>query len=129
MKRRPYFRSIPCSYPGCKEVARYQHDTLREYQESYRRDPHKIFTCCRHNATTVLSVTSLRSEWISEPSKPLDRINRYTGLPSVDDGYRSWGSHGVLIGPGYYAEGKDFPTGTRIRITAEVFLPVTEVGA
>jgi len=57
----------------------------------------------------------LKVEWISSPSKPLDT--------NPTDPYRSWGGHGVMISQAYYAAAKDFPTGTRIKITTEILLP------
>lgn len=112
--RRPITRSVKCEEPTCHDYARYEYDNQREYAEAVRRN--RKYRCSRHAlGRTVLSPTTLRSEWISEPSKPLK------DYPS--DPYRSFGSCGVLIGPNYYAEGRDFPIGTRIKITVEVLLP------
>jgi hypothetical protein len=43
-----------------------------------------------------------------------------------EDPYLSFGSQGIIFGPGFAAEGCDFPTGTRIKVTAEVLLPETD---
>ncbi len=34
-----------------------------------------------------------------------------------------WGHSGFMFGPGFKAWAKDFPVGTRIRVTAEITLP------
>jgi len=62
----------------------------------------------------------LKVEWTSEPSRPLES--------NPSDPYRSWGHHGLLIDDAYYALASDFPTGTRVRITAEILLPCPACG-
>lgn len=115
MRRRKPSRTLGCTEPGCRETARYEYDNQREYVEAVRKN--HTYTCCRHSkGAGVLSMDRLKVEWTSEPSKPL--------AVNPADPYRSWGHSGVLIGHGYYAEGCDFPTGTRLKITVEVLLPM-----
>lgn len=108
-----------CAFPGCDQTARFHYSSNAEYIASHefkryekRREP---YFCAKHSSRIVLSPTVLKSEWLSEPSRPLD------GHP--EDSYRSFGSQGIMFGPGFAAEGRDFPIGTRIKVTAEVILP------
>jgi hypothetical protein len=120
MRRQPYPLTLRCAHEGCKEYARYEFDYRRAYAESFEMRHYvkggKPWLCVRHShGSGVLTPENLRTEWTSPASKPLD------GHPQ--DPYRSFGSSGVLMGPGFYVNGSDFPTGTRIRVTAEAVLP------
>lgn len=118
-KRAPITRNLKCTAPGCSDYGHWQFDSRAEYDRHVQST--RTWTCCRHSkGAGVLSMDRLKVEWISEPSKPLPN--------HPNDPYRSFGSSGVILGTGYYAEGRDFPTGTRIKITAEVILPEEQAG-
>lgn len=121
MARRSYPLTLRCAHEGCRECARYSFDSQRACVESWEYKTYIIkkhpYLCCRHShGDGVLTPTNQKAEWISEPAQPCASAR-------PDDPYRHFGGHGVLIGPGFYASGADFPTGTRIKVTAEVILP------
>lgn len=111
--KREWPLNVPCTEPGCAEVAHYRYDTKRDLVQSFELKHRATYKCVRHSkGAGVLTSQNLRAEWISAPSdeRPYGRF---------------WGSHGVLIGHGYYASAKNFPPGTRVKITAEVLPPDT----
>lgn len=110
MKRKWPLR-VPCTHPGCTDVARYEYDTRRDLEASWELKNRATYKCSRHsNTARVLSMQNLRTEWISAPNRQ-EPYGRFIG------------SSGVLIGHGYYMEAKDFPVGARLKITCEVLLP------
>ena len=109
--RRERILLCPCTEPGCTDVARYSYASLRELNESFELLHRATRKCVRHTkGRSVLSPANTRSEWTSEPL--------------AEKSYGKFiGGQGVIIGPGHYVEAKDFPVGTRVRITCEVLLP------
>lgn len=112
--KREWRLNVPCTEPGCTEVARYAYETRRDFEGSFERRNAPTYKCVLHsNAARVLSMSKLRTEWISQPSRQ-ETYGRF------------WGNAGLLIDTAYYARAEDFPVGTRIRVTAEVLPPESE---
>lgn len=112
MKRRGYSRNVYCTEPGCKEFGHYTYDTRKDYDEAVKRN--RPYTCLRHSHR-MLSPTNLKAEWVSEPSAPSAKFPELEG--------RWFGSWAAINAENMRAEAKDFPDGTRIKITMEVILP------
>ncbi len=114
MSKRVIFRRLACASKPCPEFGYWEFANQREYLDHAKRV--REWRCLRHDhPEKVLSLENPRREWISEPAA---RSERFPDLPDL-----FFGSHGFLHGDGYYAYAKDFPAGTRIRVTAEVLLP------
>ena len=102
--------SVRCAQPGCRESSFYEYASRREMLAS---TSHIGWLCVRHLMKDgVLTPDRLRVEWTSEPSHE-------------ENGHRYWGHSGVIIGKGHYAEAKDFPVGTVVKITCEVIFAAT----
>lgn len=123
--RRTYARR--CSTTGCPETSTIEYTARRDLE-----GVSKTWTC-RHHA---------------RPNETLSPTNQETHAvlalhPSYIDGYRTgepprlvghfWGpedaekgSHGIVSGPGFWAEAKNFPPGTRLIVTARIELPDKE---
>jgi hypothetical protein len=123
MSRKKIYIRKACAHAGCDKGANWTFDSRTAYLKSFEfqryekdREP---YLCAKHSkGNGVLSPSNLFSEWISEPSKPMEK--------HPENPYRSFGSRGIIFGEGFCAEGCDFPIGTRIKVTAEVLLPQQE---
>lgn len=111
---------VPCAIEGCPERSRWEYTSYKSRAESFEWRAYMVdkkpWKCCRHShGDGVLTVYNRRFVW---ESKALARSERFPELPDM-----FWGAMGVVTGPGFYASSKDFPAGTKIRVTAEVLLP------
>ena len=113
--RRTHSRVVYCTEPGCKDFARYQYDTRKDYDEAVKKN--RSWTCLRHSSR-LLTPTNTKDEWISDPSGPSEKYPHLTG--------RWFGSWASIHAEDMRAEAVDFPDGTRIKITMEVILPDQE---
>lgn len=115
-RKREVNHNKKCAHEGCKEVGWFRFDTRREYTEWYKRRGNKPWLCVRHTRPDdVLSAENLKRETvlISEKSK------NYPHLPDL-----FWGGSSVFCyGDGFKAYARDFPEGTKLKITAEIILP------
>lgn len=112
MARRKWTIRLQCKDPNCKEWTFYEYDTRREMVESYSFRHRNEWTCVRHShVDDVLTQERTKVVWESAPSRQ-EGFGTFFGKGS-----------GLIIGTGYYAEAKDFPVGTKIRITVEAILP------
>lgn len=112
MGRREYPLEVHCTENGCREVARYSYQTRRDLETSFELKHIKTYKCLRHShGSNALSPENLKTEWISPPAHSAH-------------GSRFFGSYGLIVGKGYYANATDFPEGTRIKITVEALLPM-----
>lgn len=124
-QRRTYTR--PCSTAGCRETSQIEYTARRDLE-----GVSKTWTCRHH----------------SKPNETLSPTNRETTAvlvlhPLYVNGYREgdqprlvghfWGpegaakgSHGIVSGPGFWAEAKNFPPGARLVVTARVELPAAD---
>lgn len=121
-RRRTYTR--PCSTTGCREVSQVEYTARRDLE-----GVSKTWTCRHH----------------SKPNETLSPTNRETTAvlvlhPLYVNGYRAgdpprlvghfWGpedaakgSHGIVSGPGFWADAKNFPPGARLIVTARIEVP------
>lgn len=128
MASREYRSSFRCAEPGCRDVQFLVHSTRRDEADAYRRQHEKPYRCTRH----------------ADPAKNLRPGNERTRHVLVatrvhhgltKDGEPDWlpglfwraedagtGS-GFTFGPGFNAHASDFPEGTRLVVTAEIFSP------
>lgn len=120
MAARRHPLTVNCAHDGCEKQSRWTYSSYKEMVNSFEFRHYakgKNWFCVRHNPRhTVLTPDFVVSHWISEPSNTSD------GCAATD---RFFGSSGLIYGPGFYADAKDFPVGTRIKVTAEVILPET----
>lgn len=102
---------VPCTEPGCIEAANYRYDTKRDMLESFELKHRATYKCLRHSkGSGVLTMANTKVEWTSDASR--------------QESYgRFFSSSGVIVGHGYYVAAKDFPAGTRVKITCEVLIP------
>lgn len=112
--KREWPLSFDCAHPGCREKVRYSYETKRDLQESFELRVYSggKWKCSRH----------------SNPERVMSPDNLETHFEAISDERphgKYWGQSGLMIGPGYYAECKDFPAGTKIIITARIELPKT----
>ena len=120
MARRQSILTLRCAHEGCAEEARYSFASQREHRDSWEYKTYVVkgipYHCVKHGPDKIiLSLDTLKSEWVSPPTRPLE------AHPHLD--WRGFGSRGVIIGDGFYAAGKEFPVGTRLKVTAEIILP------
>lgn len=119
MSRREYSLSRKCSHEDCKEYAHWSYATQKELREYSIK--HSKWTCLRHSyPNKVLSFDNPKTEEIVTAKKSLN----YPELPNLfwftEDGK---GGSGFNSGNGYKIYAKDFPEGTKIKITAEIINP------
>lgn len=112
MARRRYPQRFQCAYPGCGESASFESETAKEAEDTWRTYSGK-WKCLRHYDLDAL-ITPDRRKKVFEIASTEASHGRY------------WGQHGFLSGPGFKVFSKDFPTGTVLRVTAEVILPSRE---
>lgn len=109
MRRPKPTYTVRCATAGCGESSIYEFDSQREKSKS--EVVGKPWFCVRHSMPDrVLSPERLRVEWMSEPNEQRDYG-------------RFFGSSGLIVNTAFYAAAKDFPIGTRVRVTCEVLLP------
>lgn len=116
MAKREYHSRFECPVLGCTETGNYISQTRSEQTDTYRRYSNGKWRCVRHSRPDeVLDLTNLSrtSEFISE-----EKFYEKTSI-----GYY-WGNFGFVSGPGFKAWSKDFPVGTKLRVTAEIILPI-----
>lgn len=108
--------TLRCAEPGCREYTFYEYANKRERDEA--ADRNRVWRCVRHSMPDrVLTMERRRVEWTSGENVELSH-GRYWG-----------GKSGLIANEAVYAAAREFPVGTRIRITAEVILPEGVEGA
>lgn len=115
MAKRGYDISVKCTHDGCVERDRYHFDTQADMRQHFQRQPASEHKCLRHvRPNEVLSVTNL--------------ITVYEMQNFQIDSGKFWGTvspfSGFTSGPGFKAYAADFPPGARLRVTAQVIMPV-----
>lgn len=104
--------TLRCTWPDCRETSLYEYDNQREYAEIHaRRTTHR---CLRH-----------RNDLADVLAQDNRAVSTELVIVQKDHG-RFWGTltkavQGLVTGPGFQAWARDFPVGTRLRITAEVY--------
>ncbi|MEV6696208.1 hypothetical protein AB0M68_03470 [Streptomyces sp. NPDC051453] len=121
-RRRTYTR--PCSTTGCRETSTIEYTARRDIE-----GVSKTWTCRHHDKPNeTLSLTNRETEAVLAlhqnyrdgymPGDPPKLVGHFWG---PEDAAR--GSHGIVSGPGFWAEAKRFPPGTRLIVTARIVLP------
>lgn len=110
--RRPLSYRVKCGHEGCAEIAFYAPHNRKEYADLDRMYGNGRWRCTRHTQP-------------NEVLGPEDRIKTFE-IESRQEPYGLYfGNFGFLSGPGFKVWAKDFPVGTKIKVTAEVILPDT----
>jgi len=101
-----------CGHEGCTEYANFTADTRAEYGLLDRHHGYGRWRCVRH----------------TQPDDVLSTTNRVRVWEDTSDQRphgRFFSNAGFISGPGFKVFAKDFPPGTRLRVTAEIILPET----
>lgn len=121
-RRRTYTR--PCSTAGCRETSQIEYTARRDLE-----GVSKTWTC-RHHArpNETLSPTNRETTAVlalhpcyidsSRTADPPRLVGHFWGPEDAAKGH-----HGIVSGPGFWAEAKNFPPGTRLIVTARIQLP------
>lgn len=108
-----YVARAQCGHDGCKEFAFFDAYTRKEQREIEQRYAHGNWRCMRHTR---------QDETLS-----LGQLTRTTEIVSRQEPHgRYFGHSGFVSGPGFKLWAKDFPAGTKLRVTAEIILPDEE---
>jgi hypothetical protein len=124
-RRRTYARR--CSHTGCPEISTIEYTARRDLE-----GVSKTWTCRHHSKPNeILSPTNRETEAVLtlHPSyinsyregEPPRLVGHFWGPEDAEKG-----SHGIVSGPGFWAEAKNFPPGTRLIVTARIELPDEE---
>lgn len=104
---------LTCKFPGCTETSWVEYENLRDERADAERRGR--WRCVRHhnNGEDVLST--------ERPSLSTVLVNAQEsyGLFWREEGEERGGS-GFISGPGFKVFSKDWPAGTRLRVTVEV---------
>jgi hypothetical protein len=146
MARRKQTARVNCASAGCREVAWYEYDSLREADKAARDRQKHPYRCYRHSdPDEVLSADNPKTEVVLIASKvrtvsyerdlaeyhaAVARNSNYASKPKefidglywLEVGGSGHGS-GVTHGDGYRAIAKDFPEGTRLVVSARIEYP------
>lgn len=115
--RARYTTPLLCSYPGCRETGFYEFETRAEQRETMSHLNRTGWRCVRHTEPdTVLSADNPVRETVLESYETA--YGRFWAPP----GTQKVGS-GFVYGPGFRTFAGDFPSGTRIVVTARLILP------
>lgn len=113
MSRKRMFR-VMCGHDGCAE---YGHFEVMDRAHGITLDQRygaKKWRCVRH----------------SQPDEMLSLTNmtRMVEVVSREEPHgRYFGNWGFVSGPGFKVFARDFPPGTKLRVTAEIILPEGEL--
>ena len=119
MGRRPYLSRFECGHAGCAEIANYEAHTRADQTKLYQRYGNGKWRCSRHSQP--LEVLGADNPCTTHEVVCSEHFSsgRSIGLYWGEGG----GASGFNYGPGFRAFAKDFPIGTRLRVTAEIILP------
>jgi hypothetical protein len=112
MPKRYATARFKCGHEGCNEYALYYADDRQHYLELQNRYGGGKWKCTRHpKPDELLSIYS--TVRVKEQTVRKTRRGQF------------WDHSGFIFGPGFRAFARDFPVGTKIRVTAEIILPRT----
>ena len=125
-----YRETKQCDRMGCTGRGFFEFASRREQAEASKR----TYRCLKHtqpdewmtpeNVSRTVTLTATRLPYVDPQREPSGFL---PGLFWVADG-RNSGS-GFTFGPGFRADAKEFPEGTRLTITATVVLPIATIAA
>lgn len=110
VRRRPT-ATVHCAHPGCRESGFFEYDTLAERREGSAR--RASWKCSRHLAP---------EEILSGNCLSLEKTMVVQGHPGAPGNYFD-GRSGFASGPGFKVWADDFPSGTKLIVTARIELP------
>ena len=114
-----YYGRFECEHIGCSEVANYSYSTRAEQTESYKRHHKTPWRCVRHSQPhEVLSE--------SNPVRISEIVSKRLFTESGADIGLYFGKFGFMSGLGFKVFAKDFPEGTKLRVTAEIIMPTED---
>ena len=118
MARRVHYRSPQCAHEGCGERANYEFTSMREqreYAETLRK--RGGWRCVRHTSPdeVLTEDAPIRETVLVSRQETYGRFFAPEGVTK--------GGGGFQHGPGFKVYAEDFPTGTRLIVTARVEIP------
>jgi len=120
-RRRTYVRR--CSTTGCRETSQIEYTARRDIE-----GVNPTWTCRKHDKPNeYLSTTNLEQTAVLELHPKyrtnMDRQEVLLGNYWGPEGEPDKAHHGIVSGPGFWADAKNFPAGTRLTVTARAELP------
>jgi hypothetical protein len=124
-RRRTYTR--PCSTTGCREVSQIEYTARRDIEGisktwtcRYHARPNEILSPTNRETEAVLA---LHAHYVDgyRAGDPPRLLGHFWGPEDAERG-----SNGIVSGPGFWAEAKHFPPGTRLIVTARIELPAED---
>ena len=115
MGRRRWPFRYECTHPGCKEMAHHEFATMADLKQQLKWVPKETWKCTRHTRPSEL-LSAENKVLVTELTNYQEPHGKFWGTTRAQTGYMS--------GPGFKAFAEDFPPGTKIRVTAELILPV-----
>lgn len=115
-----------CTTTGCRAYSDTEYGTQTELRSipttwtcKEHGEPDKYLTPANRETTAVLT---LHPSYIDGymPTDPPKLVGYFWGPEDAEKG-----SHGIVSGPGFWAEAKEFPPGTRLIVTTRIELPTT----
>lgn len=116
MGRRKHYMDDQCKHDGCTKRSLNLFDRSDDYNAERKRRNKHPWACLRHTQPDETMGTDNRLRVFEAVAQ---RSVRY---PELDELFWGDGS-GFVPGPGFRAWARDFPPGTRLRVTAEILLP------
>ncbi|MFE9286650.1 hypothetical protein [Streptomyces olivaceus] len=122
-RRRTYTRT--CTTHGCRETSHIEYTARRDLE-----GVSKTWTCRKHDKPDEYLSPTNREQTTALELHAKWRTNMHgERVPSGDywgpEGDPEKAHHGIVSGPGFWAEAKRFPPGTRLIVTARIELPDT----
>lgn len=128
-RRRTYTR--PCSTTGCRQTSQIEYTARRDIE-----GVSKTWTCRQHDKPNEYLTPGNLEQTATLELHPKYRTGSryqagtgYTTNPSLlglfwgPEGDPDKAHHGIVSGPGFWADAKNFPPGTRLIVTARIQLP------
>jgi len=119
-----YTESKPCAEPGCMARGFFEYATRREQAEASPRP----YRCLKHTTPDEWMTPENASRTVTLVATRLPYVDSRTGESSFLPGLfwvaeGRWSGSGFTFGPGFKADAKEFPEGTRLIVSATVVLP------
>jgi hypothetical protein len=141
MARRPATLRVNCAKEGCREAAHFEHDSMRERDESARWYAKNKWLCYRHsaedevlsaaNTVRVATLTVARSRNtryerdLAAYEAAVARGSMFAYKPREFYDHKLWveADNGIVSGPGFKAFADDFPEGARLVVSVRLEMP------
>lgn len=120
-RRRTYTR--PCTTTGCRETSQIEYTARRDldtvsptWKCRKHAKPDEYLSTTNREQTAVLE---LHPKYRTNMDREQVLLGNYWG----PEGEPDKAFHGIVSGPGFWAEAKNFPPGTRLVVTVRIELP------